>query len=298
MASAQLMKEELQSNVVVSEGDVMPGPDINSSASVSGRAAELGVSNGNSAEEHFGENDDDIGAEYDGPEDVETGSGSEQEEDDDLGTDDDDGYESESAGDEDDDHPEEPGLLKRGPRIRNEDDEEGEEDEDGEDEEEDDEDELDSGEDDGNEDDEMDADADIIEDAEGVGAVKIRPGETDDEDDSEASVGETQSSDEDWDENAVVVEEEDEGGEGGGDAEEEGASGTCVFCKQDEEHSPNESVEPFLTCSLCVGNGKQPDDGADIPLSVSKLLLLTFAAHEGCAQEHGYAAQDGGKPLI
>ncbi|EFX04589.1 histone acetyltransferase mst2 [Grosmannia clavigera kw1407] len=249
------MNEELQSNVVVSEGDGFPDPDDNSSAGGLERATQLGSTNGDSIEQHYGENDDEAGEDYDGAEDDESGFGSGSGSD--LGRDDDedDGYDSESAGDDEDEHLEGPGLAKRGPRIKNEDGDEDEDEEEDEEEEEDD------------EDAELDADADIIEDAEGVGAVKIRPGETDDEDDSVISAGDTQSSDEDWDENAAIIEEDEE--EGGG-VEEDGAFGTCVFCNQDEEHGPNEGVEAFLSCSHCVGS-----------------------AHEECAHEHGFSTQDG-----
>ncbi|KXH46804.1 MOZ/SAS family protein [Colletotrichum simmondsii] len=102
---------------------------------------------------------------------------------------------------------------------------------------------------------------DIEEDeAEGVGAVKIRPGETDDEDadepDSEHSESHSESGNESeggeaWDD--VAVEEEEDEDEGSEDA----AMNTCMFCKQDEEHDPAEDFEEYLACVGCGENSHQ-----------------------------------------
>ncbi|KAL2879177.1 Histone acetyltransferase [Colletotrichum sp. CLE4] len=102
---------------------------------------------------------------------------------------------------------------------------------------------------------------DIEEDeAEGVGAVKIRPGETDDEEvdepDSEHSESHSESGNESegddaWDE--VAVEEEEDEDEGSEDA----AMNTCMFCKQDEEHDPAEDFEEYLACVGCGENSHQ-----------------------------------------
>ncbi|KAJ0164813.1 Histone acetyltransferase mst2 [Colletotrichum tanaceti] len=101
---------------------------------------------------------------------------------------------------------------------------------------------------------------DIEEDeAEGVGAVKIRPGETDDEDADDPESDHTDShsesaneSEEDaaWDEVAAAGEDDEEGSE-------DAAPNTCMFCKQDEEHDPAEDFEEFLTCVDCGENSHQ-----------------------------------------
>ncbi|OLN96014.1 Histone acetyltransferase mst2 [Colletotrichum chlorophyti] len=97
------------------------------------------------------------------------------------------------------------------------------------------------------------------DDAEAVGAVKIRPGETDDED---AEDGESEHSDSpsesgnESDETAAweeVAEEDEDDEEGSEDA----APNTCAFCKQDEEHDPGEDFEEFLSCVGCGGNAHQ-----------------------------------------
>lgn len=112
-------------------------------------------------------------------------------------------------------------------------------------------------EDDGESDDENDEDAEGEDEDpdEGVGAVKIRPGESsqDDADDAESEVSDLPSvvdeeSDEEvaW-EDANGVEEEEES--------DTAPSNTCVFCKQDEENDPSEDFEAFLACEGCGENG-------------------------------------------
>ncbi|KAK2013861.1 MOZ/SAS family protein [Colletotrichum eremochloae] len=96
------------------------------------------------------------------------------------------------------------------------------------------------------------------DEAEGVGAVKIRPGETDeeaDEPDSDHSDSHSESgieSEEDaaWDEVAAAGEDDEEGSE-------DAAPNVCIFCKQDEEHDPAEDFEDFLTCVNCGENSHQ-----------------------------------------
>ncbi|GKT44081.1 uncharacterized protein ColSpa_04262 [Colletotrichum spaethianum] len=100
---------------------------------------------------------------------------------------------------------------------------------------------------------------DIEEDeAEGVGAVKIRPGETDDEEadepesdhsDSHSESGNESDGDAAWDEVAAADDDDEEGSE-------DAAPNTCMFCKQDEEHDPAEDFEDFLTCVDCGENWK------------------------------------------
>lgn len=108
-------------------------------------------------------------------------------------------------------------------------------------------------------------DDDEDDDEEGVGAVKLRPGETDDEEESEASEGESFHAESDansegeaeWED---AVENEDEA-----DDDEDDESGTapatvCMFCKQDEDNDPSEQFETFLTCISCGESGRFTPD--------------------------------------
>ncbi|KAH9885555.1 hypothetical protein F4778DRAFT_760885 [Xylariomycetidae sp. FL2044] len=94
------------------------------------------------------------------------------------------------------------------------------------------------------------------EEDEGVGAVKIKPGETDEEDSeseseaSEASGGSDSGSAAEWEE--AVENEDDE------DEEEEAAEpNNCIFCKKDEESDPAEEFEAYLACSACGDHAHQ-----------------------------------------
>ncbi|KAL7820607.1 hypothetical protein V8C26DRAFT_361655 [Trichoderma gracile] len=119
-----------------------------------------------------------------------------------------------------------------------------------------------------NNDDEEDEDDDEEGDEdgdEGVGAVKIKPGDTDEEDDDEddedadddaesdvsdlLSVAEDDSDEEPAWEEAGGVEEDDES--------ETAPSNICIFCRQDEENDPSEDFEAFLTCIRCNDNAHQ-----------------------------------------
>ncbi|KAI1078906.1 hypothetical protein F5B20DRAFT_546612 [Whalleya microplaca] len=117
--------------------------------------------------------------------------------------------------------------------------------------------------------DEEDAEQDAAEDDdedenEGVGAVKIKPGETD-ESDSEDNIslasglasGESDGeSVAEWEE-ALVNDEEDD------DSSEVSDRNNCTFCEKDEEHDPGEDFEAYLTCKRC-----------------------SVHAHQQCAREH------------
>ncbi|KAI8300882.1 Histone acetyltransferase mst2 [Colletotrichum sp. SAR11_59] len=100
---------------------------------------------------------------------------------------------------------------------------------------------------------------DIEEDeAEGVGAVKIRPGETDDEAelDSEHSVSQSESGNESdgaaaWEDAAGGEEDDEEEGS------EDAAPNTCMFCRQDEDNDPGEDFEEYLSCVVCGENSHQ-----------------------------------------
>ncbi|KAK1983424.1 MOZ/SAS family protein [Colletotrichum cereale] len=136
------------------------------------------------------------------------------------------------------------------------------------------------------------------DEAEGVGAVKIRPGETDeeaDEPESDHSDSHSESgieSDEDaaWDEVAAADEDDEEGSE-------DAAPNMCIFCKQDEEHDPAEDFEDFLTCVNCGENSHQHcarEAGAlQDPSSVSqwKCLDCALGADAPVAEAEGDATQ-------
>ncbi|KAL7622509.1 Histone acetyltransferase [Parahypoxylon ruwenzoriense] len=117
------------------------------------------------------------------------------------------------------------------------------------------------------EDDAVEAVAEDDEDEnEGVGAVKIKPGETEDEDSeseddiSLASGSSDRESAAEWEEAVENGEDEDEDS----DAVE---PNNCIFCKKDEEHDPGEDFETYLACKGCGEHGalnwKCPDCAVD-----------------------------------
>lgn len=113
-------------------------------------------------------------------------------------------------------------------------------------------------------DEEGDVDASGEEDdqVEGVGAVKMEPGDSDDEEEEEEDGQSDDSSlpsapEDESDEEAAWEEAE---GAGEEDEDSEVApSNTCMFCKQDEENDPSEDFESFLACAGCGDNGMTPD---------------------------------------
>ncbi|OAA50601.1 Acyl-CoA N-acyltransferase [Metarhizium rileyi] len=111
-------------------------------------------------------------------------------------------------------------------------------------------------------DEDIDGDDDLDEE---IGAVKVKPVDSEDEvigsGDSDAqSAAEEDESDEDDDEED---EEDEEGvweeGDAGDEDEDSDAiqSMTCIFCKQDEENDPSEDFEAFLACTRCGENAHQ-----------------------------------------
>lgn len=93
-----------------------------------------------------------------------------------------------------------------------------------------------------------DGEDDDVED-EGVGAVKIKPGELDDVSDLPSAA------DDDSDDDEAAWEEADAADE---DEESDTApANTCMFCKQDEENDPSEDFEAFLACTGCGENAHQ-----------------------------------------
>ncbi|KAH7175702.1 hypothetical protein EDB81DRAFT_836038 [Dactylonectria macrodidyma] len=101
-----------------------------------------------------------------------------------------------------------------------------------------------------------DAEGEEYDQEEGVGAVKFKPGDTDEEEDAESNASDPPSALEDesdeeapWQE-AGGPEEEDEDSEAA-------ASNNCIFCKQDEENDPSEDFEAFLACASCGENAHQ-----------------------------------------
>lgn len=109
--------------------------------------------------------------------------------------------------------------------------------------------------------DEGDVDASGEEDdqAEGVGAVKLKPGESDDEEEDEDEDAQSDDSslpsapEDESDEEAPW--EEAEGAEEEDEDSEAVPSNNCIFCKQDEENDPSEDFESFLACAGCGDNG-------------------------------------------
>ncbi|KAI1654818.1 hypothetical protein F4813DRAFT_196512 [Daldinia decipiens] len=87
---------------------------------------------------------------------------------------------------------------------------------------------------------------------EGVGAVKIKPGheESDSDDDSSLGSGSTRESTE-WEE---VVENDDEEEEEDSDAVD---PNNCIFCKKAEEHDPGPEFEAHLACKKCGEHAHQ-----------------------------------------
>lgn len=92
---------------------------------------------------------------------------------------------------------------------------------------------------------------------EGVGAVKIQPGATDDEDEEGEEEPETANSLSPSDTEDSEVAAWEDAPEGGDDDEESEVAvpSVCIFCKQDEEHDPGEDFEEILECSTCGENG-------------------------------------------
>ena len=236
MADAQLTEEELQQSVMQSEreaelarekadGDVAMG-DNGAAASRSqidvGEAAvdEVEDQEMDDEEERRQEHEDDH---ENGSQDGQSDSGgSEEEEEEEDDDDDDDAFEEDAEGEDD----EEPVPRKQRPqrrsasiaRVRN----EGEED----------------------------------DEEEGVGAVKIKPGETDDEDiSSEDSADSADLSDA---ESEGAAEWDGAENDDADDDESETSTGHCIFCKQDEDNDPAVEFEVFLACVKCGDNGRFP----------------------------------------
>ncbi|KFA76395.1 hypothetical protein S40288_04800 [Stachybotrys chartarum IBT 40288] len=111
-----------------------------------------------------------------------------------------------------------------------------------------------------NDDGEDDDDAEADEDEEGVGAVKIKPGDTEDEEGDESDVSDLPSavgdeSEEEDDDDEAGWEEAHVGDED--DDSDTAPPNMCIFCKQDEENDPSEDFEAFLTCGGCRDNAHQ-----------------------------------------
>ncbi|KAJ4293924.1 Histone acetyltransferase [Collariella sp. IMI 366227] len=228
MAEAQLMEEELQQSVMRAErdahmdlegvdGDVEMG-DNSALASQSHIEVDAGSLDGEGEEDDMVEEEHGEEYEEDDEHDEREGERSESGESD---HEEDDGFDEDAEGEEDD----EPAPLNHRPQrtsisLAN-----------------------------GHEDDEDDED-------EGVGAVKIRPGDTDDEDNvsgesgSSASGSDAESEDaEDWE--AAENDDADD------DEDDDNIAGHCIFCRQDEEHDPGEEFEVFLACTKCMDNAHQ-----------------------------------------
>lgn len=147
-------------------------------------------------------------------------------------------------------------------------------------------------------DDETD-DPDEEDEAEGVGAVKIKPGETEDEesdsgeDASTASVVSDRESAAEWedtvendDDDEEEEEEADEADEEEGDDDEEddeddeddasaaADAKACMLCKGSEGDTPNVESEPLLACKGCGEHGKP----TRLPMPIQDPLSLTVCS--------------------
>jgi histone acetyltransferase SAS3 len=89
-------------------------------------------------------------------------------------------------------------------------------------------------------------------DDEAVGAVKIRPGEIDDDASHDSDSEGTEET-----ESAAAWEDARDGDAEGDEDSEAVASNTCIFCKEDEEHDPGEEFEELLECISCGEYCKQ-----------------------------------------
>lgn len=267
MASAQLMEEELQQSVMVSEEDAEYDEDeVNGDASKYNQASfevnskiDVGATpdQDNAEEEEIDTNED---GDEEGLEDAE---GEEEEIDgdpasDEDGDNDEDGnFEEDAEGEDDDEVTILPVAGKGIPSI------------------------------------EGDESSAVGEgDDEGVGAVKIKPGETDEEEesDSESEVSEV-ASDADSDGGAeweAAAENEDEE-----DEDEAAPSNNCMFCKQDEDNDPSEEFEAYLTCSGCGENGTS----SGLKKYFGR-VNLTQLAHQQCARDNKALREGEGKLLL
>ncbi|XXG95677.1 Histone acetyltransferase [Hypoxylon texense] len=257
MASAQLMQEELQQSVVLSEEDAEFEEDIPDAIMTDSNAP---PPIGNSAEPEQPEQPQDNVVNYAGEVDSEVEVvpvgdfvAPEEEDDDELedipvSEDDDDHEHGQSHSDVEDLHDDDAFDV----------DAEGEEDEDA------DQPQIDpntvSSDEDGAEQEVPEEDED---ENEGVGAVKIKPGDTDvesesDDDISIASGSSDQESEAEW-EGAVDNDDDEEEDSDAADPN------NCIFCKQDEEHDPAPEFETYLTCKGCGEHAHQQcarDEGA------------------------------------
>jgi histone acetyltransferase SAS3 len=148
--------------------------------------------------------------------------------------------------------------------------------------------------------DEADEDGD-----EGVGAVKIKPGDTDEEDDDDEdddadddaesdvsdllSVAEDDSDEEPAWEEARGVEEDDD------DESETAPSNVCMFCRQDEENDPSEDFEAFLTCIRCNENG---GCSKRLERMSGQTWLTDIPAHQQCARDAAAMSEQNSKSPI
>ncbi|KAL1899850.1 Histone acetyltransferase [Sporothrix stenoceras] len=288
MASEQLIQEELQNSAAVSEPSASSHIGDDESTGTQDRNAQLGVTDSMKSDAEAGDDE-----QYTGEESEED----EEDDDEEFHHEDADDYESEGAADDVDDELDEDDTVlpstatKRHLRIKHNDGEDEEEEDDGE---EDAEGEDDDSEGDHDEDEEASED-DAVGDAEGVGAVKIRPGETeeDDDDDSEASAAASESSDEEWEEQAQNADDDDDDDEEeeaeeeiGDDDEGDGESqdGAVAAHADDEEEEDDEGHNYHLDCIYCMrGYGDEPrkDDSY-----LWKCPTCSNEAHMECAYEN------------
>ncbi|KAH8812004.1 putative histone acetyltransferase mst2 [Xylogone sp. PMI_703] len=125
----------------------------------------------------------------------------------------------------------------------------------------------DEGEEEGEDNDEREEEDDEEEDeddddAEGVGAVKIQPGQEDDDEEAALSVSDEESAssvedNESKDSTDAEAEAEWEPAADEEEEEEQANPNRCIFCNQDEENDPSEEFELYLGCGVCGDNAHQ-----------------------------------------
>ncbi|KAI1473049.1 uncharacterized protein F4812DRAFT_37167 [Daldinia caldariorum] len=135
---------------------------------------------------------------------------------------------------------------------------------------------------------------------EGVGAVKIRPGDTDEESDSDDDISlvshsSSRESAAEWEE-AVDNDDDD-------DDSDAADPNNCIFCKKDEEHDPGVEFEAYLTCKGCEDHAHQQcarEEGAlDDKNNASNWKCPDCAADSGSDSEAAFDHEnaEGGQEM-
>ncbi|KAI0133505.1 hypothetical protein BJ170DRAFT_606502 [Xylariales sp. AK1849] len=95
------------------------------------------------------------------------------------------------------------------------------------------------------------------DEAEGVGAVKIKPGETDEDESGSDDAASSASGASDSESGVDWEAEAENDGEDEDDESEAADTSLCMFCKKDEENDPSEEFEAYLACKSCGDHAHQ-----------------------------------------